>query len=152
MNYFNIQTFPFWLHAAIELPASLNFFLKPSSPFSTHSIHGVPRYPVAEAIIRQYAVLLFVSVLISLIFAFREVDDTSRRVAAALFVYHVAPAVRAASQVAVGDRNWFDRELGGPWVHLVVHILGLAALGHIAFYRPHVREMLLKEHVPKKET
>jgi hypothetical protein len=151
MNSFNLQTFPFWLHTGIELPASLKFFLNPSNQLFGHPIHGEIRYPAAEAIIRQYAVLLFVSVLISLIFAFRVVDDTSRRVAAALFLYHVAPAVRAASRIWVGDQNWINKDLGGPWVHLVVHILCLAALGRLALYRPRVREILMKEGVLKKE-
>ncbi|KAH8684229.1 hypothetical protein BGZ60DRAFT_511295 [Tricladium varicosporioides] len=83
-----LPTLPFWLHIIIELPASLNFFLRPSEQLPTPA-------PQAHAIIKQYAVLLLASNLIALTFALRPIDDTSKKVAGALAVYHIAPVLRA---------------------------------------------------------
>lgn len=119
-----LQTLPFWIHIAIESPASINFFVNPSDQLTSPAAQ-------AHAIIRQYGVLLFISNLIALIFALRNVDKTSRRVAGALAVYHLAPLVRAGGRVVGGDAL-FGKGLGGPVVHLIVHgicFLGLAALG-----------------------
>jgi len=110
----------FWLHFLLELPASLNFFLRPSEQLPSPA-------PQAHAIIRQYALLLFVSSLIALIFALRPVDGTSRNVAGALSVYHLAPLVRAGSRVVEGSVD-YGKGLGGPMVHLVVHGLCFAGL------------------------
>jgi hypothetical protein len=115
----------FWLHIIIEFPASINFFLHPSATIS--SSQTAPLSPQVEAIIRQYAVLLFVSVLVALIFAVRDVDVTSRRVAGALSVYHLMPLSRAAKRLVVGDWGRAG-ELGGPWVAGVVHALCFVAL------------------------
>jgi hypothetical protein len=82
--------------------------------------------------IRQYGVLLFVSVLISTIFALRKADITSRQVAAALTLYHLAPIVRATSRLWGGEIGWLPDDMGGPWVHLVVHIILVLALGSVA--------------------
>jgi hypothetical protein len=86
--------------------------------------------------IRQYGVLLFVSVLISAIFAIRKVDITSRQVAAALAIYHLAPIVRAALRLWGGETAWMPEDMGGPWVHLVVHIILVLALGSLALGAP----------------
>jgi hypothetical protein len=113
-------TLPFWFHLLIELPASINFFLQPSEQLSSPA-------PQAHAIIRQYAVLLFVSNLIALIFALRPVDGTSRNVASALSVYHLAPLMRAGSRIVEGGGE-YGKGLGGPALHLVVHGLCFAGL------------------------
>lgn len=110
-------TLPFILHTLIEIPASINFFLNPSSQL---------RRPAQEAkpIIRQYATLLFASSLISLVFCFRGVDDTSRNVAGALAVYHAAPFSRAGWRILCGEPlfGWLEgKALGGPGVHFLVH-------------------------------
>ncbi|TVY87843.1 hypothetical protein LAWI1_G006763 [Lachnellula willkommii] len=90
-----LSTLPFWLHLLIELPASLNFFLNPAEQLSAAA-------PQAHALVRQYALLLFASSLVALIFATRQVDRTSRNVAGALAVYHLAPLVRAVTRVLGG--------------------------------------------------
>jgi len=113
-------TLPFWIHLLIELPASVNFFLNPSEQLSSPA-------PQAHAIIKQYALLLFVSTLIALIFAFRPVDRTSRSVAAALSIYHLAPLVRAGSRIVEGSGD-YGKGLGGPIVHLIVHLVCFGAL------------------------
>ncbi len=115
-----LPAFPFWLHLLIELPASVNFFLNPSEQLSSP-------VPQAHAIIKQYAVLLFVSALIALIFALRPIDGTSRSVAGALSLYHLAPLVRAGSRIVEGSED-HGKGLGGPIVHLTVHMVCFAAL------------------------
>ncbi|QSZ36328.1 hypothetical protein DSL72_007454 [Monilinia vaccinii-corymbosi] len=91
-----LQRLPFILHTIVEIPASLNFFFNPSSQLSTPA-------PQAHAVIQQYALLLFVSSLISILFAWRPVDRTSRNVAGALSLYHIAPTLRAAGRILRGD-------------------------------------------------
>ncbi|TGO18305.1 hypothetical protein BPAE_0389g00010 [Botrytis paeoniae] len=108
-----IQRLPFFLHTLIEIPASLNFFLNPSSQLS------IPA-PQAHTIIQQYATLLFVSCLISIIFASRPVDRTSRNVAGALSLYHVAPAIRAGGRIVTGQGFGKGvKGLGGPGMHFI---------------------------------
>lgn len=113
-------TLPFWLHLLIELPASMNFFLNPSEQLSSPA-------PQAHPIIKQYAVLLFVSILIALIFALRSIDRTSRNVAGALSVYHLAPLMRAGSRIVEGSGE-YGKGLGGPILHLAVHMLCFVGL------------------------
>lgn len=112
----------FWLHLLIETPAALNFFINPSQQLQL-SIAS----PAAEAVIRQYAILLFSSNLIALIFAIRPDDKTSRRVAGALGLYHLGPALRAISRLVNGETA-LGAGLGGPVVHLGVHVLCFIAL------------------------
>ncbi|KAG4032729.1 hypothetical protein MFRU_006g01930 [Monilinia fructicola] len=117
-----LQRYPFLLHTVIEIPASLNFFINPSAQLSTPA-------PQAHTIIQQYALLLFVSALISIVFSRRPVDRTSRNVAGALALYHVAPTIRATGRILRGDGfRKGAKGLGGPWVHLVVHFFCCAAL------------------------
>jgi len=120
------QTYPFWLHALIELPASLNFYYRPDEQLSSPA-------PQAHPIIRQYAVLLLVTVLIASIFALRPVDNTSRNVAVSLAVYHVAPVMRALSRI-VREAN-YGFAFGGPWMHLAVHGVCLVSLIRLYFSR-----------------
>jgi hypothetical protein len=93
------QQNPFLVHAMLETPASLSFFLYPSGQLRTYS-------PQAHAVIRQYAVLLVSSILISLIFAFRPLDELSGQVAGALAVYHLAPMVRAGGRLMGRQAVW----------------------------------------------
>ncbi|PMD65424.1 uncharacterized protein K444DRAFT_180082 [Hyaloscypha bicolor E] len=120
-------TLPFWLHFLIELPASMNFFLNPSEQLSSPA-------PQAHPILKQYAVLLFVTTLIALIFALRPIDGTSRNVAGALSVYHLAPLMRAGSRIVEGSGE-YGKGLGGPILHLVVHLLCFVGLLWV-FLRP----------------
>ncbi|KAK0120012.1 hypothetical protein ONS95_011430 [Cadophora gregata] len=115
----------FLIHALLELPASLNFFFRPNEQLSTP-------VPQAHALIRQYAVLLMSSNIVALIFAFRPVDETSRRVAGALATYHAAPLVRAVGRITSHDEG-YGKALGGRWVHAVVHAGALGTLGWLFF-------------------
>lgn len=112
----------FGLHILIETPASLNFFLEPSEQLQL----GTPS-PAAEAVVRQYALLIFSSNLIALVFLLRPVDKVSRQVACALGIYHIGPALRAISRLLRREPA-LGAGLGGPAVHLVVHVLCLIAL------------------------
>lgn len=111
-----------WLHILIETPASLNFLLHPSQ-----QLHLSTPSPAADALIRQYALLLLTSNLIALALALRPVDRTSRRVAGALGLYHVGPIMRAAARLMHGEAA-FAGGLGGPATHLVVHVVAFFAL------------------------
>lgn len=103
--------FPFLLHALIEFPASLKFFLKPDSGLvlslndkridepKEHS--SISQH--TQLVIRQYAILLFVSVIISILFATRELDDLARGVGGSIGIYHVGPVWRAAWRIAHDD-------------------------------------------------
>jgi hypothetical protein len=127
------NTIPFWAHIAAELPASINFFLRPSEQLSSPA-------PQAHAIIRQYAILLLVSNIIALIFALRPVDATSQHVGGALSLYHAAPFVRAARRILSGDEG-YRGGLGGPAVHLVMHSVCLMTLGDLFLSRPTRRRL-----------
>jgi hypothetical protein len=118
-----LSTLPFWFHLLIELPASINFFLNPSEQLSSPA-------PQAHALVRQYAALLFASSLVALIFAVRPVDRTSRNVAGALAVYHLAPLGRAVSRVLGGEVG-YGKGLGGPWIHLVAHVFAFVELSRM---------------------
>ena len=111
---------PFLLHILIELPASLNFFIRPSTTLVTTQ-------PYAHAVIRQYALLLMASNIIASIFLFKPQDAITYKVAGALALYHFGPLVRAGSRIC-GREESGQGELGGPWLHLVVHIICAGAL------------------------
>ncbi len=118
-------SFPFVLHILVETPAALTFALSPSATLS------VPQ-PHAEAVIRQYALLLLSSNLVAAIFIFRDqsIDDCAwleSRVAAALGLYHLGPMTRAVA------RSWRNEVRGRglleqPWVHAWVHAVCFVAL------------------------
>ncbi|KAI9054529.1 hypothetical protein LZ554_001685 [Drepanopeziza brunnea f. sp. 'monogermtubi'] len=136
---------PFLIHIALETPASLNFFLRPDNQLSSPA-------PQAHALIRQYAALLLSSNLVAAVFACREVDGTSRWVAAALALYHLAPLLRALARISgsegvrgqrgtvrtvrtvretggrEGGNAGHERGLGGPWVHAFAHAGAMGAL------------------------
>ena len=101
------------LHLIVELPASINFLIRPSATLS------VPQ-PQAHAVIRQYALLLFSTNLIVLVLLMREMDELSGKMAGALALYHVGPVARALSRTQKPESGGI---LGGPWLHAFVHVL-----------------------------
>jgi hypothetical protein len=133
--------FPFWMHVFIETPAGFNFIRNPSEQLSAPA-------PQAHAIIQQYGALLLVSVNIALIFAFRPVDTTSKRVAGALALYHILPIVRAFARIQVGA-TIYGKGLGGPWAHLAAHIICLASLTQL-WVRGEVRKTTAKPKQDRK--
>jgi hypothetical protein len=90
---------PFLVHAILEIPASVNFFLNPSGQLRIYSPH-------AHAVIRQYAVLLLSSVIVSLLFFMRNPDELSGQVAGAFLIYHLAPVVRATGRLRRNHAVW----------------------------------------------
>jgi hypothetical protein len=131
--YYN---FPFLFHTIVEFPACLNFFLLPDDQLPQPA-------PQAHAIIRQYAVLLLSSVMISTIFTFRVLDTTSGKVAGALALYHIAPLFRAGSRIITRTRFEMGQSvLKEPFLHFVIHSLCLGSLGltcwnlHMYSYSP----------------
>ncbi len=120
-TFFTPANIPFLLHILLELPASITFFLSPSTQLQLPSPPPTPRaYSQAHALIRQYAVLLLVSNLVALICVLQptaiddilgiraegkvvEVERLRGNVAGALAVYHLAPLVRAVGRMVNGD-------------------------------------------------
>lgn len=123
----SLHRLPFLLHAIVEIPACLNFFLFPDDQLSIPTPH-------AHAIIRQYAVLLFSSVCISIILAFKDKDSTSGKIAGALAIYHIAPCVRAwsRSQARVPSESYVLMK--DPSLHFYVHLVCFVSLA-TAFVR-----------------
>ncbi|KAI5464791.1 hypothetical protein BGZ63DRAFT_421787 [Mariannaea sp. PMI_226] len=121
---------PFLLHAIIETPAALSFIIRPSSQLS-------PLHPDAALILQSFGGLLLASNLIAIIFIRRPFDDVARHVAAALAFWHMWPCYRAFVRLqrmtesnpesnTEGDGNESTSPpgtLGGPLVHLAVHLL-----------------------------
>ena len=106
------------LHLMVELPACINFFLRPSATLSKSQ-------PYSHCLIRQYALLLVSTNLIALAFLMRPADHLSGQISGALVVYHIGPLVRAMSRIRTQD---IGRALGGPWLHLFAHLLCVVAL------------------------
>ncbi|KAK1675738.1 hypothetical protein BDP55DRAFT_148676 [Colletotrichum godetiae] len=120
---------PFLFHIAIETAAACSFILKPDSQLTNP--------PVAvQLVLQQFGGLLLTTNLICLIFVSRPFDETSRQVAAALAFWHVWPCWRAYVRLKrpevddlgkqkgkqKGEVKATRRTLGGPAVHLAVHV------------------------------
>lgn len=120
---------PFLLHVVVETPAAYTFFFKPEKQLNDCS-------PAAQLILQQYGALLVSSNLICLP-ALRntKIGDTERLIAVALGFYHIWPCRRAyarmAKVVVPGDVAG-PKVLGGPVVHLVVHVILLGMFAYVA--------------------
>ena len=126
-----IPALPFWLHFFVELPPSVVFLVKPDAQLAAPQPHARP-------LIRQYAALLFSMNLTALIFAWREVDETSQLVAGAMAIYHIAPIIRALHRFRHGENTMLRSQrrshaLGGPGLHLLVHSICLLSLAHLCW-------------------
>lgn len=121
-----LTSVPFILHIVIELPAALSFALFPSATLS------IPQ-PHAQAVIRQYALLLLSTIIIAAVFVQQNQKGhgpkmPERGVASALALYHLGPLVRAVHRF--GRKQGTGRGfLGQPWLHVLVHVLCCLALG-----------------------
>lgn len=112
----------FGLHILVETPAALDRFVNTSEELQL----ATPS-PSAEALVRQYALLLLCSNIIALVFLLRHIDKASRRVACTLAFYHLGPVLRAMSRL-IRNETALGTGLGGPAVNIVVHVLCLVAL------------------------
>lgn len=123
------QQIGFWLHVLVETPACAMFCLYPSRQLKVYTPH-------AHAVIRQYALLLFTSVLIALKFAQRPPDELSGYVAASLSLYHIGPCLRALNEVVErhSSRNQKQERtsllhLAEPTLYAIFHALTGVVLG-----------------------
>jgi hypothetical protein len=119
-----LQKVPFAFHAIIETAAALSFIITPEKQLSNCT-------PAAKLILRQYGGLLIATNLVCLaVFAQPTFESSGQILAVALGSYHIWPAYRAYARlkpgVVAGDVRLQDAGLlGGPMVHLIVHILSL---------------------------
>ena len=115
-----LHSFPFILHIVVELPAATSFALFPSATLA------IPQ-PHAQAVIRQYSLLLISTVIIAAIFVpqDRKGDRATmqeRSVASALGLYHLGPLVRAAHRSRTREGSG-RLVLDQPWLHVLMHVL-----------------------------
>ncbi|KAI0518010.1 hypothetical protein F5B22DRAFT_87702 [Xylaria bambusicola] len=120
----------FVMHAAVETAAGISFIVHPE-----RQLPGCT--PAARLILRQYGALLLASSMVCLIVLSRPgcSTATTRLMAAALGSYHAWPSFRAFTRLRNEKGNQETSVLGGPSVHLMVHLvcLGLflyAAVAH----------------------
>lgn len=127
--YITTYSTPFLFHIILETPAAIAFALFPSATLRTPQIQ-------AHAVIRQYALLIWSTVLISAAFAcwsndLLSLDPHTRmlehQVAGALALYHLGPLARAGRRMwDVEGRCW--RAM--PCLHLLSHgACGMALAG-----------------------
>jgi len=114
LMYYEGYNIAFLLHATIEIPAALIFMLFPSRQLGEYSPH-------AHAVVRQYALSLLSSVLISLVFMTRPDDDLSRAVAGSLAIYHTGPAFRSIARLWRLSAQHGGLLLSEPFLYLVLH-------------------------------
>lgn len=122
MSTLQLSHLPFILHLVVEIPAAIAF------AFPDRQLRNLQSD--TRAVIRQYALLLVATNVIAALFIARPIDELSCQVAGALALYHAAPIIRATSRVVDGEHP-FRGSLGGPVVHLLVHILCLGSLGRL---------------------
>lgn len=103
----------FYLHALLAIPPTLNFFVLSFKP------HLLPPAQIPH-ILRNYSALLLSTALITFTFILKPESDGW--MAWALAVYHLAPITRAALRIESGEEIW-TREMGGPGVHLGLHLI-----------------------------
>lgn len=108
---------PLLLHAILETLASLSFTFN-----STAQLPSTATDLEARLILRSYGGLLFSTSILCGGFYFREAfDDATRLVAGSMAVYHIFPIARAWDRLR-RERGEGQKVLGGPGVHLVVHL------------------------------
>ncbi|OIW24474.1 hypothetical protein CONLIGDRAFT_98254 [Coniochaeta ligniaria NRRL 30616] len=123
----NPSKLPLLLHALLETAAALSFVLTPAAQLPGAS-------PEARLILRSYGGLLLSSSILCLGFFLRPgFDSAARLVAGSMAVYHFFPIGRACVRLRRG-RAEGGRVLGGPAVHLVVHLVAVVGLGLSAVY------------------
>ncbi|KAI0386392.1 hypothetical protein F5Y04DRAFT_243966 [Hypomontagnella monticulosa] len=113
---------PFAFHALIETAAAISFIFNPDKQ--------LPGCDAAtRLVLRQYGGLLLSTNLICLaVLAEPGVTNMTRLLAATLGSYHIWPCYRAYIRIRhnVGVSGVAKSALGGPRLHLIVHIACLA--------------------------
>ncbi|KAK0641198.1 hypothetical protein B0T16DRAFT_211017 [Cercophora newfieldiana] len=119
---------PFFLHWGFEAPAAATFFFAPSSQLPGAS-------PETKLILRSYGGLLFATCLLSIAFLTRpKYDDATITFGAMMAFYHIFPIYRAVVRIrrGLGVEGTQGRVLGGPSLHLVVHLISFVSLAGAA--------------------
>ncbi|KAH8903471.1 hypothetical protein BR93DRAFT_187502 [Coniochaeta sp. PMI_546] len=118
---------PLLFHALLETAAALSFTLSPTTQLPAASEE-------ARLILRSYGGLLLSSAVLCAGFVVRPgFDSATRLVAGSMAVYHIFPIGRAYVRLTRG-RAKEGRVLGGPVVHLAVHVVAVVGLGLSAVY------------------
>lgn len=114
---------PFLLHSLVETGAAFTFTFRPTTQLPGAS-------PETVLVLRSYGALLWASVFLSGHFALRsKYDRSSVAFGLAMAFYHVFPIYRAYVRLLSRSGRLGEQEvLGGPKVHLVVHLLCLGSL------------------------
>jgi hypothetical protein len=116
---------PLLFHLLIETPASISFIFFPKAQLPNAS-------PDAILISRNLGGLLLATNLVCLVFLTGGESYDNQlvaKVSLCLGTYHVWPAHRAYVRLARGRNGGREKKvLGGPAVHLVVHLGCLVAL------------------------
>jgi hypothetical protein len=119
---------PLLLHALLEVAASLSFSLNPTIQLPNASDE-------ARLILRSYGGLLLSSSILCAGFWLRPgFDSATRLVAGSMAVYHVFPIGRAVVRLRKAREKTEGKVLGGPAVHLTVHLVALLGLGMSAAF------------------
>ncbi|KAJ9134186.1 hypothetical protein NKR19_g8781 [Coniochaeta hoffmannii] len=123
---------PLLLHALLEAAASLSFTLHPQAQLPALNDE-------ARLILRSYGGLLLSSSVLCAGFCLRPgFDSATRLVAGSMALYHLFPigraVIRLRKQAREKKNGGEGRVLGGPAVHLAVHLLAVVGLaGSAAF-------------------
>jgi hypothetical protein len=115
---------PLMLHALIETFAAISFVTQPKKQLPGASEE-------ARLILRSYGgLLLSLNGVCWAIVSKPGFDGTARLCTVFIASYHLWPIARAYMRIrsGLGIREQSRRVLGGPWVHLVVHVFLFAAL------------------------
>ncbi|KJR83207.1 uncharacterized protein SPSK_04645 [Sporothrix schenckii 1099-18] len=121
----------FLLHAAIETPAAATFLFAPHRQVSPTLLASATGGGEVVLLLQNYGGLLASSVLLSLVMATWSSPGHLRGlVALALGSYHLFPSRRAFIRQTqrIGLQGPQGRTLGGPAVHLAVHVACFVAL------------------------
>jgi len=119
---------PFLLHWTVEAPAAASFLLAPSMQLPGASTG-------AKLVLRSYGSLLLVTCVQSIFFLTRpRFDDATIGFSAMMAFYHVFPIYRACVRIqnSIGVVGQQGRVLGGPMLHLVLHLACFASLSGAA--------------------
>lgn len=120
---------PLLLHTLLEAAASLSFLLSPAAQLPGASDE-------ARLVFRSYGGLLLSSSILCAGFWLRPgLDSATRLVAGSMAVYHVFPIWRAWARLGTAKHLKKERKvLGGPAVHLVVHVVAVSGLAGSAVF------------------
>lgn len=143
-----------YMHALLELPAAITFYLKPGThlpeypaDLKTRPLNDIERswIDAAEPILHSYGILLLSSSLIAAISAQSETPPSlARAIGLVLALYHIGPVRRAQARIKK------DRDLGvkqtealpvmkDPKLHMVLHTIVGGMLASSAIFAYFIR-------------